>query len=83
MLIFYAIVVTGLAVWLWFKLCESKENVEGLTAELEQLTTEKEFYRTTIISMHEKPIYALLNEEQIHRIGTTIAEYVKEPKWLN
>lgn len=83
MLIVYAILVTLWSFWVWTGRENVKEDVEGLTAENTQLTTEKEFYRNVIVKMYEKPVYALITNEQVQQIGKVVADHVKEPKWLN
>lgn len=48
-----------------------------------QITKERDFAINSVQALYNKPITAMITETQVQHMSKLIAEYIKEPKWLN
>ena len=61
-----------------------QSDKQRVQEELDKAVADREFYKATILALYQKPIYAVMTEEQMEKIAQLIAARMKEPDpWLN
>jgi hypothetical protein len=91
MLVVYALAVTSLFLICLYKWDSWKSEAEAersdklrVQDELAKTRGYLEFYKQTILALHERPIVVGLTDEQIHLIADRMAEKFQEPKtWMH
>jgi len=84
------IILMPLCIFLFCRIQVWRDRYEDASTAAEKLATEEaelrknyDFLKESIASWNTKPVYALLSDQQIKAIAKTVAEAIKEPKWVN